>query len=105
MNINSINKLVKEEFASIIAEAKKKSPKIEQELLKLREKFFPEILAKEGLGATHPRGEKRVALDTVCTLLDMPKHEVMLHFLNKVKGDNERQLVEMRLGHVYFYAF
>ena len=48
--------------------------------------------------------EKRMQINIVAELLDMPVNELQLYFLNHVKTSNEHKLVEYHLGHVYFYS-
>jgi ABC-type transporter MlaC component len=101
----NIHQLVQEEIAKLVSEAKKKTPTIENDLEKLRKKFFPEMLAKEDLDLdTAPPMHKRVQINTVAELLDVQVNELMLYFLNDVKNKNTRSLVEYHIGQVYFYA-
>ncbi len=97
--------IVNEEVDKMFAEAQKNSPKIEKELEKLRTKLFKdEGLEMESLAQAYPYIDKRLQLSLVSEILDVPINELMLYFLNCVKTKNKRSLVEMRLGHVYFYA-
>ena len=101
-----IREVTKKEFSAMLREAKEKAPKIEEALEELRQKMIPSMLELENNGQTQQerRPEKRVQLDTVAKILDVPVNELVLHFLNNVKTKNERSLIEYRLGHVYFYA-
>lgn len=103
-----IKTIVGEEVSKMIQETTKKvrkdSNKIEKKLEELRKKFLPEMLEKESLSPLSRNLEKRVALNTVSELLDIPVNELMLYFLVEVKSKATRSLVEYRLGHVVFYA-
>ncbi|MBW3546092.1 MAG: hypothetical protein KY428_10935 [Bacteroidetes bacterium] len=105
MENSVIMNMVKEEVDSMFVKAEKNSPKIEKELEKLRKKLYKdEELTKEDIGDKLPKFEKRMQLQMVSEILDVPVNELMLYFLNCVKTKNTRSLVEMHLGHVYFYA-
>lgn len=103
---DTIREMTKLEFAKMLREAKEKEPKINEDLEELRQKLIPSMLELESNGQSHleRRPEKRVELNTVSQILDVPVNELVLHFLNTVRTKNERSLVEYRLGHVYFYA-
>lgn len=99
----NIQQIVQEEIARMIKESKEKAPKLEKELEAMRVKFFPDMLKPDFQGQDIPM-EKRVQIQTVSELLDVPVNELMLYFLNGAKLTNGRSLVEYHLGHVYFYA-
>jgi hypothetical protein len=101
----NIHQLVQEEIAKLVAEAKKDSPSIKEGLEEMRMKFFPEMLERESqdLSASPPMN-KRVQINTVAELLDVPVNALMLYFLNDVKGKNTRSLIEYHSGQVHFYA-
>lgn len=50
------------------------------------------------------RPEKRVPLKEVSVLIDVPVNELILHFLNGHRITEGEQLVEYRLGCVFFYG-
>lgn len=102
----TIRDLTKLEFAKMLREAKEKEPKLFEDLEELRQKLIPSMLTLEDNGQSQMerRPEKRVEIAMVAKILDVPVNELVLHFLNNVRGLNERSLVEYRLGHVYFYA-
>lgn len=103
---NAIREMTKLEFTKMLREAKEKEPKLVKELEDLRQKLIPTMLELEDHGQSQMerRPEKRVQIDMVSKILDVPVNELVLHFLNTVRNKNERSLVEYRLGHVYFYA-
>jgi hypothetical protein len=103
---NTIREMTKLEFAKMLREAKEKEPKLDKDLEDLRQKLIPAMLELEDNGQSQAerRPEKRVQIETVSKILDVPVNELVLHFLNNVRTKNERSLVEYRLGHVYFYA-
>jgi len=102
----AIREMTKLEFAKMLREAKEKEPKLQKELEELRQKLIPAMLELEDNGQSQMerRPEKRVQIDMVSKILDVPVNELVLHFLNNVRTKNERCLIEYRLGHVYFYA-
>lgn len=105
MKKESLQKLVKEEYVKIQKEAAESAPKIEKKLKECREKMVTEFFKRERVGTTFEAVmEKRIQLTTVAEMIDVPVNELVMYFLNNVKTMNERQLIEYRLGHVYFYA-
>lgn len=103
---STLSKLIKEEYDKLIKEVEANNKKISKGLEEMRINLLPETLMRtRKAGATFlPELEKRVELATVAEILDCRVNDLMLYFLNNVKHTNERQLVEYRLGHVYFYA-
>lgn len=101
------NKIVKEEIDKIVAAADKNSPKIEKELEALRKKFVPEIKElNDGQAVVGRETCKRVELNTVSRIIDVPMSDLMLYFLNCIKNDpdhTKKHFVEYHLGCVYFY--
>ena len=107
MKPNQIYTMVQEEINKMLKESKEQAPKLTGKLENLRKKLEPAMTTGESLGEEHAGGarkHKRVAIATVSDLLSVPVSDLMLYFLNDVKGSNGRKLVEYRLGHVYFYA-
>lgn len=107
MKRDQIFNLVQEEISKMIKESKENSPKISGKLENLRKKLEPSMSTADSLGIEHAGGArkgKRVQIATVADLINIPVSELMLHFLNDVKGKNERSLIEYRLGHVHFYC-
>jgi hypothetical protein len=105
MNQLGLKQLVKEEYIKIQKEAAEAAPKIEKKLHECREKMVGEFFKREKVGTTFEAVmEKRLQVNTVAEMIDVPVNELILYFLNNVKTMNERALVEYRLGHVYFYA-
>lgn len=104
--IQSIREATRLELQIMLREAKEKSPKICKSLEELRQKLIPTMVELEALGESQleRRPEKRVQLEMVSKIVDVPVNELVLYFMNEVKNRNERSLVEYRLGHVYFYA-
>jgi hypothetical protein len=97
--------MVKEEYVKILDESKERAPKIAKQLEGMRSKMCEDFVRSERKGTfTGPAMEKRIQINTVAELLDVPVNELMLYFLNEVKIIEGRQLVEYHLGHVYFYA-
>lgn len=100
----NIRKIIKEEFHKLVQEAQKDYSKIEKKLEELRKKLLKESEADRHRTFTEPkRFAKRVQLSTVAEIIDVPVNDLMLYFLNHVKLNNERALVEYHLGNVYFY--
>lgn len=100
-----LKNIVKEEYNKILEDCKKEAPKIEKKLEGMRSKMCEEFVRLERKGTfTGPAMEKRMQINTVAELIDVPVNELMLYFLNHVKTANEHKLVEYHLGHVYFYA-
>jgi hypothetical protein len=105
MKKESLQRLVKEEYVKIQKEAAESAPKIEKKLHECREKMVGEFFKREKVGTTFEAVmEKRLQVNTVAEMIDVPINELILYFLNNVKTMNERALVEYRSGHVYFYA-
>lgn len=100
-----LKKMVNEEYKKLLEDCEKEAPKIEKKLEDMRSKMCEDFMKLERKGTfTEEAGEKRIQVNTVAELIDVPVNELMLYFLNSVKVSNERKLVEYRLGHVYFYA-
>jgi hypothetical protein len=105
----NLNKLIKEEFKELMAEAEKRSKEISTKLEDLRKTMIKEgkiTLALTGSGSPTRVGlpERRIPLQTVSEILDIPINELILHFLNGHRIHEGRQLVQYRLGCVYFYG-
>jgi hypothetical protein len=91
-------KLVREEFALMLESVKQKAPDFDKKLEDLRKKLIPEM---EVDGSSLP--EKRVGIQMVAKIIDVPLNELMLYFMNVVKtGLSEDCLIEYHLGQVYF---
>jgi len=102
---STLQKLVKEEYTKILDEARKAAPKIEKKLEECRKEMMAEFVQRERIGSTFdPVMEKRIQINTVSEMIDVPVNELVLYFINNVKTSNTRKMVEYRLGHVYFYA-
>lgn len=100
-----LKNMVKEEYKKLLEDCEKEAPKIEKKLEDMRSKMCEDFVKLERKGTfTEAAGEKRIQINTVAELIDVPVNELMLYFLNSVKASDERHLVEYRLGHVYFYA-
>jgi hypothetical protein len=99
-----LNKIINEEIQKLVEESEKKAPEIAKKLETLRKKLIPAMTRRESDGEVLNRLEKRVQMQTVSELLEIPVNELMLHFLNNVKASNDRHLIEYHLGHVYFWA-
>lgn len=100
-----LQKLVKEEYIKIQKEAVENAPKINKKLQEVRDTMMCEFVKRAKVGTTFEAVmEKRLQLNTVSEMIDVPVNELVLYFLNNVKTMNERQLIEYRLGHVYFYG-
>lgn len=106
MNRTTLKKLVKEEYNKILEDCQKAAPKIEKKLEECRKSMMEELLSpRVAIGTSFaPPLEKRIQINTVAEMIDVPVNELTLYFLNHVKTKNERSLVEYHLGHVYFYA-
>jgi hypothetical protein len=105
LHSSRLQKMVKEEYKKLLEDCEKDAPKIEKKLEDMRSKMCEDFMTLERKGTfTEAAGEKRIQVNTVAELIDVPVNELMLYFLNSVKTSNERKLVEYRLGHVYFYA-
>lgn len=104
---NELRQLVKEEYVKILDEQRKGAVKIEKQLYELRDDLIAEMFkrtstTKEQLG--RPPMFKSLQLSTVSKLIDVPVNELLMYFLNNVKGSNHHHLVEYHIGHVYFYG-
>ena len=102
-----LRQLATEEFQLMLREAKERTPTLEKDLEDLRKKLMPEAEDREGFGVGQQgvrRPERRVQINAVADILDVPVNDLMLYFLNHVKTKNERSLVEYRMSAVYFYA-
>lgn len=97
--------LVREELKTMLSEAREKAPDIAKKLEDLRKKFEPEEKVREANGwASNTYPQKRVQINTVAKLIDVPVSELMLFFMNNTKlGLAESNLVDYHLGHVYFH--
>ncbi len=101
------NKIVKEEMDKIVKEADKNSPKIAKELESMRKKFVPELKElAQGHAFVGKATSKRVELQMVSKVIDIPMNELMLYFLNMMKNTHDqsvKQHVTYQLGMVSFY--
>lgn len=102
MNKAQLKALIKEELELVKQEYKSESASIAERLEELRLKLIEhgELNELEWKNRMH----RRVALETVSKIIEIPMNSLMLHFLNEVKTSNVDCLVEYRLGHVYFYS-
>lgn len=104
----TIDSLIKEEYDKLQKEAEKRSDEIGKKLEELRK-----TLVKEGQITLRERGsarqsiraipERRIPIATISEILDIPINELTLYFLNGQRIHEGAQLVEYRLGCVYFY--
>ena len=101
-----LTQIIREELSEMLKEADKKAGKIDAKLEAMRKKITKHI-EKESMGADliqEDRPHKRVLVKTVSDTIDIPVNDLTLHFLNRVKTKNERSLIEMHMGQIYFYA-
>lgn len=99
---------VKQELLSILKEATERTDTISKKLEDLRQSLIKDgkITLRERGSARNDIGslpERRIPLHTVCELIDIPMNELILHFLNGHRIREGQELVEYRLGNVYFY--
>lgn len=99
---------VKQELLSILKEATERTDAISKKLEDLRQSLIKDgkITLRERGSARNDIGslpERRIPLHTVCELIDIPMNELILHFLNGHRIREGQELVEYRLGNVYFY--
>jgi hypothetical protein len=100
-----LNRIISEELEKMVTEAKKKETSIAGKLDALREKLVKALAkANKDCDVSKERIEKRVEIDMVADIIDVPKNELILYFLNTVKASNGRQLIEYRVGNVHFYT-
>lgn len=102
--------IIKEEFDVLVKEAQKNESKIIEKLETMRKGLIRDDLlvvnergsARNDIGS---RPERRIPLETVAKVIDIPVNELILHFLNghRVK-EGHTNLCEYRLGCVYFYG-
>ncbi len=106
---NKITTLIKEEFGNMVKNTTKNSSNIASKLETVRKN-----LLRDGKISIHERGsasnslaarpERRISLETVSNITDIPINELILYFLNGHRIHEGRELIEYRLGHVYFYG-
>lgn len=98
--------IIKEEYTKLIEETKKTNKKISSGLDTIRKECFVDMMkrTREMGNNFAPALEKRMQINTVAEMLEVPVNDLMLYFMNEVKHSNDRQLVEYRQGHVTFYA-
>ena len=103
---DDLKQLVKEECVKVHEELEKAAKKITKDLEEIRKEYAGEMMmrVRENGASFQPALEKRIHINTVAELIDVPVNELMLYFLNSVKHTNERKLIEYRQGHVTFYA-
>lgn len=105
INKKQLKELIKEEYKALFDDLQKNAEKISKKLEDLRSEMFCDMLKREQIGATFkPKLEKRIQMQTVSELIDVPVNELTLYFLNNVKTQNEHCLIEYHLGHIYFYT-
>lgn len=101
-----IAEITRQEYSKLVSEAVEKAPAVDKKLEELRKKLEKEMVTIESLGLETfggTRKQRRLSIQTVSELLDLPVNEIMLHMLNCVKASNSRSLIELHLGHIYFY--
>lgn len=106
---NKISSIIKEELGRLVKEADKNSSNIASKLETVRKN-----LLRDGKISVHEKGsatvsyaarpERRISLETVSNIIETPINELILYFLNGHRIHEGRELVEYRLGHVYFYG-
>lgn len=104
-----VRQIVKEEKQMMLEDVAEKATNIQEKLEKLRRKFedqgafaIPESIGERVLGG-HAR-MKRLSIKTTSEMISEPINELVLFMLNFVKNANTAQLVEMHLGHIYFWS-
>ena len=101
--------LIKEEIQSMMEEANERSEEIGKKLEEMRKRLVREgKITEDMLGSgnvtTPSRSERRIPLESVSKVIDIPVNELTLHFLNGHRIREGKDLVEYRLGCVYFYG-
>ena len=107
--LETVNRVVKTEYQKMMKEAEDRAESINKKLEELRK-----TLLKEGQITNRDMGsgtvmkaalpERRIPIATVSELLDIPINELVLHFLNGHRiEENSIPSFEYRLGEVYFY--
>jgi U3 small nucleolar RNA-associated protein 14 len=105
MKKSELVEIIHEEVDALVNEIDHAS--IDEKLSELRESVLKNKEVKEG--EYNPRdGNVRccasLSLENVSRITNIPMNELMLYFINGQKSLNEQRfLVEMRMGIVYFY--
>jgi len=105
----AVDRIVKTEYQKMMKEAEERSEAISKKLEELRKTLLKEgqITEREKGSGNVTKGslpERRIPLATVSELLDVPINELVLHFLNGHRlEENSIPSCEYRLGCVYFY--
>lgn len=107
---SKVRRLIKEEFDAVLGEIAENAPEIGTKLETMRKKLIADnrFSILERGGANHLRGsrpERRIPLESVSRMIDVPVDNLILHFLNGHRiHEGVTNLVEYRLGTVCFYA-
>jgi hypothetical protein len=103
---SQLKQIVKEEYLKVREEMDKCAKRIAKDLEEIRKECLSEMMKRTRQSGTNfsPAGEKRIHINTVAEMIDVPVNELMLYMLNNVKHTNERQLIEYRQGFITFYA-
>lgn len=101
---------IRTEIKNMLKEAEERAPKIQEKLEKMRKELIESgELNAYNRGSLYyaesaARPEKRIPLYNVSKVIDIPVNELILHFLNGHRIHEGNELVEYRIGHVYFYG-
>lgn len=104
------NVLVKEEFEDLVKEAEGNRTNIDEKLETMRKQLIRDNLLtinERGSGKNNVRSriERRVPLETVSKVVDIPVNELILHFLNGERvHEGCTHNVKYGGGNVYFYG-
>ena len=105
-----VRRIVKEEFDNFLEGSEKMREEIEKKLEGLRKTLIDEgklSLREKGSGRNDVGSlpERRIPIQTVSELIDVPINMIILHFLNGPRvHEGHTSLVEYYLGEVFFYA-
>lgn len=105
-----LSRLVKEEALAVLKEAKEKAPDIDKKLDEFRKKLIREgdiTSVQRGMATsqTYARPVKRVSLEAVSKIIDVPINELLIHLLNTQRlQENQKCVYEYRGGMIDFFG-
>lgn len=106
---NKVNSMIQEEIESMVEEVQEQASDIRSKLETIRKNLIKDGVISEmetgsGRNNVAARPEKRIPLEIVSEIADIPINELILYFLNGHRITEGYELIEYRLGMVYFYG-
>lgn len=109
INESKVKTIIREEFKALLEKAEEKKVDIGAKLESMRKKLIKDgniTIFERGSARNNieARPERRIDIKSVSEIIGVPINDLTLHFLNGHRIHEGQELVEYRLGQVYFYG-